>query len=93
MKVVQTTIEVTWALPTCSGNLRQIRVEYKKEGEANWQSKIVKSSDTKMTLTGLAKDAEYDVRVVTVDLNGQEHVVASPKIPKPGWSPPKLLIL
>ena len=84
MKVDQNVIEVTWTLPTCNGNIRQIRVEYRKKGETKWQAKTANPTDTKMTITGLEKDSEYEVRAVTVDINGQEHIAKAIKTPITG---------
>ena len=42
------------------------------------------SSDTEVTVDGLQNNAEYEVRVVVIDINDQEHVANAMKTAKPG---------
>ena len=81
-EVKDTTIEVTWKLPVCSKNIKEIKVDYRKKGETNWISKTANPTDTKMTISGLDKDTEYEVQVVAVDINGISHTQQAPKMPK-----------
>ena len=78
MHVKDSTIRVTWQLPQCSGNIREIKVQYKKRGQSKWQweLKAVTIADTEVLITGLEKGVEYEVRVVVVDTNGDSHEMA-----------------
>ena len=78
----EASIEVTWKLPSCSKNIEQIRVEYRKKGETKWQSKTANPTDEKMTITGLEDNAEYEVQVVAVDINGISHSRKALETPK-----------
>ena len=75
MHVKESAIRVTWELPQCSGNIREIKVQYRKKGQTNWQweLKAATIADTEMTITGLEKGVEYEVRVVVVDTNGKAY--------------------
>ena len=78
MHVKDSTIRVTWQLPQCSGNIREIKVQYRKRGQSKWQweLKAVTIADTEVIITGLEKGVEYEVRVVVVDTNGETHEMA-----------------
>ena len=75
-------IKVTWQLPQCKGNIGEIKVQYKKRGQSNWQweLKAPASSDKEITIKGLDKGAEYEVRVVVVDINGTTHEMIGTKL-------------
>ena len=78
MYVTDSTIRVTWQLPQCSGNIREIKVQYRKRGQSKWQweLKAATIADTAVIITGLEKGVEYEVRVVVVDTNGETHEMA-----------------
>ena len=73
--VKDSTIRVTWQLPQCSGNIREIKVQYRKKGQSKWkwELKALTIADTEVIITGLEKGVEYEVRVVVVDTNGKTH--------------------
>ena len=75
MHVKESAIRVTWQLPQCSGNIREIKIQYRKKGQITWQweLKAATIADTEMTITGLEKGMEYEVRVVVVDTNGKAY--------------------
>ena len=78
MHVNDSTIRVTWQLPQCSGNIREIKVQYRKKGQSEWQWELKGGtiSDTEVIITGLKKGVEYEVRVVVVDTNGETYEMA-----------------
>ena len=78
MHVKDSAIRVTWQLPQCSGNIREIKVQYRKKGQSNWQWEVKAAAiaDTEVIITGLEKGVEYEVRVVVVDTNGETHEMA-----------------
>ena len=78
MHVKDSTVRVTWQLPQCSGNIREIKVQYRKRGQSKWQweLKAATIADTEIIITGLEKGVEYEVRVVVVDTNGETHEMA-----------------
>jgi len=75
VNVKDDTIKVTWQLPQCKGNIREIKVQYRKEGQTSWQKELrtPASSDKEITIKGLDKGAKYEVRVVVIDINGTTH--------------------
>ena len=75
MHVKDNTIRVTWQLPQCSGNIREILVQYREKGQSSWQwdIKAATIADTEVIITGLEKGVKYEVRVVVVDTNGETH--------------------
>ena len=75
---------MTWSLPKCDTNIKQIKVEYRKKGETSWLTKTAASWDTEVTVYRLQNEAEYEVRVVVVDINGQEHVANAIRTAKTG---------
>ena len=81
MHVIDSTIRVTWQLPQCSGNIREIKVQYRKKGQSKWQweLKTATTADTEVIITGLEKGVEYEVRVVVLDRNGETHEMAEKK--------------
>ena len=81
------TIRVTWKLPQCSRNIRQITVQYRKDGETNWPNEVkAAASSTEVLIENLEKGVEYEVRVVVVDTAGNTHqmVGTGKKIAKTG---------
>ena len=86
MHLEDSAIRVTWQLPQCSGNIREIKVQYRKKGQSTWQweLKAATIADTEMTITGLEKGVEYEVRVVVVDKNGVKHETIGKKAAKAG---------
>ena len=86
MHVKENAIRVKWELPQCSGNIREIKVQYRKKGQSNWQweLKVATIADKEMTITGLEKGVEYEVRVVVVDTNGVTHETIGRKASKAG---------
>ena len=78
MHVKESTVRVTWQLPQCSGNIREIKVQYRKKGQSKWQweLKAATIADTEVIITGLEKGVEYEVRVVVVDTNGETYEMA-----------------
>ena len=86
MHVKDNTIRVTWQLPQCSGNLREIKVQYRKKGQSNWQWELRAATiaDTEITMNGLENGVEYEVRVVVVDKNGVTHETIGKKAAKAG---------
>ena len=86
MHIKESAIRVTWQLPQCSGNIREIKVQYRKKGQINWQweLKAATIADTEMTIIGLGKGVEYEVRVVVVDTNGMTHETIGRKAAKAG---------
>ena len=81
MHVKDSSIRVTWQLPKCNGNIREIKVQYRKMGQSEWQweLKAATIADTEVIITGLEKGVEYEVRVVVVDTNGETHEMAEEK--------------
>ena len=81
MHVKDNTIRVTWQLPQCSGNIREIKVQYRKSGQSKWQweLKAATIAGTEVIITGLEKGVEYEVRVVVVDTNGEVHEMVEQK--------------
>ena len=81
MHVIDSAIRVTWQLPQCSGNIREIKVQYRKRGQIKWQWELKADTiaDTEVIITGLEKGVEYEVRVVVVDTNGETHEMAEKK--------------
>ena len=79
-------IKVTWQLPQCKGNIREIKVQYRKRGQSSWQweVKAPASSDKEITIKGLDKGAEYEVRVVVVDIQGTTHEMTGAKVARTG---------
>ena len=69
-------IKVTWDLPQCKGNIKEIKVQYRKKGESNWgvRSIVAATSVKEATIKGLDKGFAYEVRVVVVDIGGREHM-------------------
>ena len=94
MKVKGSTIRVTWQLPQCSGNIREIKVQYRKKGQSKWQweLKALTIAGTEVIITGLEKGVEYEVRVVVVDTNGKAHEMAEKTAAIDGKFPLKALI-
>ena len=94
MHVKDSTIRVTWQLPQCSGNIREIKVQYRKRGQSKWQweLKAATIADTEVIITGLEKGVEYEVRVVVVDTNGEIHEMAEKKAAIDGKFPLKAFI-
>ena len=78
MHVKDSTIRVTWQLPQCIGNIREIKVQYRKKGQSKWkwEVKAAAIADTEVIITGLEKGVEYEVRVVVVDTNGEIYEMA-----------------
>ena len=81
MHVKDNTIRVTWKLPHCSGNIREIKVQYRKKGHSKWKWELKADTiaDTEVIITGLEKGVEYEVRVVVVDTNGEVHEMVEQK--------------
>ena len=81
MHVKDSTIRVTWQLPQCSGNIREIKVQYRKKGQSKWQWELKAETitDTEAIINGLEKGVEYEVRVVVVDTNGETYEMAEKK--------------
>ena len=82
MHVKNSTIRATWQLPQCSGNIREIIVQYRKKGQSKWQWEVKAAAiaDAEVIITGLEKGVEYEVRVVVVDTNGKTHEMAEKKV-------------
>ena len=82
MHVKDSSIRVTWQLPQCSGNIREIKVQYRKKGQSKWQweLKAATIADTEVIITGLEKGVEYEVRVVVLDTSGETHEMAEKKV-------------
>ena len=95
MHVIDSTIRVAWQLPQCSGNIREIKVQYRKKGRSKWQweVKAVTIADTEVIITGLEKGVEYEVRVVVVDTNGKTHEMAEKNAAIDGKCPLRAFIL
>ena len=86
LSVKDSAIKVTWQLPQCKGNIGEIKVQYRKKGQSSWQWELTTpaSSDKEVTIKGLDKGAEYEVRVVVVDINGTTHEMIGTKLAKTG---------
>ena len=86
MHVKDSTIRVTWQLPQCSANIREIKVQYRKKGLSKWQWEVKASTiaDTEVIITGLEKGVEYEVRGVVVDTNGETYEMAEKKAERDG---------
>ena len=95
MHVKDSTIRVTWQLTQCSGNIREVKVQYRKKGQSEWQweLKAATVADTEVIITGLEKGVEYEVRVVVVDTNGETHEMAEKSTAIDGKFSLKALIL
>ena len=94
MHVKDSTIRVTWKLPQCNGNIREIIVQYRNKGHSKWQWELRAATiaDTEVIITGLEKGVEYEVRVVVVDTNGETHEMAEKKAAIDGKFPLKAFI-
>ena len=81
MHVRDSAIRVTWQLPQCIGNIREVKVQYRKKGQSKWkwEVKAAAIADTEVIITGLEKGVEYEVRVVVVDTNGETYEMAEKK--------------
>ena len=79
------TITVSWDLPQCSTNIDNIRVQYKKKAQITygWEIQTKSASDVTIAITGLETGAEYEVRVIVVDINGQQHAMKAAGTAKP----------
>ena len=68
-------------MPQCSGNIREIKVQYRKRGQSKWQWEVKAATiaDTDVIITGLEKGVEYELRVVVLDTNGETHEMAEKK--------------
>ena len=75
-------------MPQCINNIKEIKVQYKKTSESTWRTepKTPKPTDTQITITGLDKDAEYEVRLVVVDVGGKSHMTQGADIARTGMS-------
>ena len=95
MHVKDSTIRVTWQLPQCSANIREVKVQYRKKGHSEWQweLKVATVPDTEVIITGLEKGVEYEVRVVVVDTNGETHEMVEKSAAIDGKLSLKALIL
>ena len=75
LKVQENAIRVTWKLPQCSSNIKEIKVQSRKVGQCNWKlGPVVKSSNKEATIKGLEIPGKFEVRVVVVDINGNQHI-------------------
>ena len=94
MHVIDSAIRVTWQLPQCSANIREIKVQYRKKGQIKWQweLKAVTIADTEVIINGLEKGVVYEVRVVVVDTNGETHEMAEKEAAIDGKFPLKAFI-
>ena len=94
MHVKDSTIRVTWQLPQCSGNIREVKVQYRKRGHRkwHWEVKAATIADTEVLITGLEKGVEYEVRVVVVDTNGETHEMVEKTVAIDGKFPIKAFI-
>ena len=94
MHVKDSTIRVTWQLPQCSGNIREVKVQYRKRGRSEWQRELKAATvaNTEVIITGLEKGVEYELRVVVVDTNGETHGMAEKSAAIDGKSPLKAFI-
>ena len=91
MHVRDSAIRVKWQLPQCSGNIREIKVQYRKKGHSKWQCalKAATITDTEVIITGLEKGVVYEVRVVVLDTSGETHEMAEKSAAIDGKYPPK----
>ena len=91
MHVRDSAIRVKWQLPQCSGNIREIKLQYRKKGQIKWQWELRAATiaDTEVIIAGLEKGVEYEVRVVVVDTNGEVHEITEKKASIDGKYPPK----
>jgi len=82
LSVKDDSIKVTWQLPQCKGNIGEIKVQYRKKGQSSWQweVKTPTSSDKEITIKGLDKGSEYEVRVVVIDIKGTAHEMTGAKV-------------
>ena len=94
MHVKDSAIRVTWQLPKCSGNIREIKVQYRTKGQSKWQWEVKAAAiaDTEVIITGLEIGVEYEVRVVVVDTNGETHEMAEKTAAIDGKFPLKAFI-
>ena len=78
-------------MPQCSGNIREIKVQYRKKGQSKWQWELRAATiaDTEVIIAGLEKRVEYEVRVVVVDTNGETYEMAEESAAIDGKYPPK----
>ena len=86
LSVKDDSIKVTWQLPQCKGNIGEIKVQYRKKGQSSWQweVKTPTSSDKEITIKGLDKGSEYEVRVVVIDIKGTVHEMTGAKVARTG---------
>ena len=84
--IKEDSIRVTWQLPECSGNIREIKVQYRKTGQSTWpwELKVPSTSDKEITIKGIEKGVEYEVRVVVIDTNGLAHKLIGTKVANTG---------
>ena len=94
MHVIDSAIRVTWQLPKCSANIREIKVQYRKKGQSKWQWELRAAAiaDTEVLITRLEKGVEYEVRVVVVDTNGKTHEMVEKTVAIDGKFPLKAFI-
>ena len=75
LNVKEDSVRVTWDLPRCSSNIKEIKVQYRKSGLCDWKWElVVKSYRKEATIAGLETPGEFEVRVVVVDINGNQHI-------------------
>jgi len=88
LRVNKNTIRVTWDLPQCKGNIKEVKVQYRKKGECNWgmRSSTVTTTDKEFIINGLDNGVEYEVRIVVVDISGKEHMMQASGTAKIGKS-------
>ena len=88
LSVSENTIRVTWDLPQCRGNIKEMKVQYRKKGESNWgmRSPTVTATDKEFIINGLDNGVEYEVRIVVVDISGKEHMTQASGTAKIGKS-------
>ena len=88
LSVNENTIRVTWDPPQCKGNIKEIKVQYRKKGESNWgmRSSTVTNTDKEFIINGLDNGVEYEVRIVVVDVSGKEHMTQASGTAKIGKS-------
>ncbi|XP_065061804.1 neural cell adhesion molecule 1-like isoform X1 [Rhopilema esculentum] len=74
-KATLDTIEVTWALPVCTGasGIKMIRIKHKKKDDLQWSVKNISSSDVKATIVNLDSGTEYIVQILVVDWKNRGH--------------------